>query len=394
MGGMSGLLRPRVALAFVAFLAALFVALASDPAAAQRRNGTGAPLPNKPDLGPQGEAVNSNTIAIVSGNTNTTYLSIAYDLSAVLDDGDEFRVLPMIGMGGGQNIKDVRYLKGVDLGITQSAIMNAYKQSKELGVIDDKIVYIAKLFDEEMHVIVRADSGITMIDQLNGRKVNFSDVGSGTQLAARDVFGKLEIAVQEVNVGQADALEKLKNREIVATILIAGKPELSTQKLGAADGFRILPVPYRKALQADYLPATLTAAEYPGLIAAGQTIDTIAVDAVLISYNWQKGTDRYRRTQKFVDTFFAKLASFQKPPRHPKWKEVNLAATLAGWKRFEGAEEWLRRQQPGAQHAQQRSPVDRFPPPPQAASPGAPATDNRDQLFRDFMQWNGNRQGR
>jgi uncharacterized protein len=387
MGGMSGLLRPRVALAFVAILAALFVALISDPAAAQR--GTGAPLPNKPDLGPQGEAVNSNTIAIVSGNTNTTYLSIAYDLSAVLDDGDEFRVLPMIGMGGGQNIKDVRYLKGVDLGITQSAIMNAYKQSKEIGVIDDKIVYIAKLFDEEMHVIVRADSGITMIDQLNGRKVNFSDVGSGTQLASRDVFGKLEIAVQEVNIGQADALEKLKNKEIIATVLIAGKPEMSTQRLG--DGFRILPVPYRKALQTDYLPATLTAAEYPGLIAPGQTIDTIAVDAVLISYNWPKGTERYRRTQKFIDTFFGKLASFQKPPRHPKWREVNLAATIAGWKRFEGADEWLRRQH-GAHAQQQRSQPDRVSAPP-AANAASP-TDNRDQLFRDFMQWHGNRTGR
>jgi TRAP transporter TAXI family solute receptor len=392
--------RSRAALALAAFVVALLTALlVADPAAAQRR--TGAPLPNKPDLGPLGESLNSNTIAIVSGNTNTTYLSIAYDLSAVLDDGDEFRVLPMIGMGGGQNIKDVRYLKGVDLGITQSAIMNAYKQSKELGVIDDKLVYIAKLFDEEVHLIVRADSGITMIDQLNGRKVNFGEVGSGTQLAVRDVFGKLEIAVQEVNVGQADGLEKLKNKEIVATILIAGKPEMSTARLRAADGFRILPVPYRKVLQADYLPATLTAADYPGLIQPNQTIDTIAVDAVLISYNWPKGSDRYRRTQKFVDAFFAKLPQFQKPPRHPKWKEANLAATIAGWKRFEGAEEWLRRQQqaspgnpqqapPGG--AQQRTQIDAFIA--ARSGNGSPPPENRDQLFREFMQWNSNRPGR
>jgi len=33
---------------------------------------------------------------------------------------------------------------------------------------------------------------------------------------------------------------------------------------------------------------------------------------------------------------------FQKAPRHPKWREANLAAVLPGWKRFEGAEEWLR----------------------------------------------------
>ena len=91
-------------------------------------------------------------------------------------------------------------------------------------------------------------------------------------------------------------------------------------------------------------PTTFTAADYPGLIAPTQTIDTVAVDAVLIAFNWPKGTDRYRRIEKFVDTFFPKLAEFQKAPRHPKWKEANLAATVPGWKRFEGAEEWLRKQ--------------------------------------------------
>src|SRR5215218_10590614 len=133
------------------------------------------------------------------------YVTIAYDMSAVLDDGDDFRVLPVIGKGGGQNIKDVRFLKGVDLGITQSSILNAYRKSGEIGAFDDKIVYLAKLFDEEVHVMVRADSGISMIDQLAGRKVNFGEVGSGTQLTARDIFAKLEIQVQEVNTGQADA---------------------------------------------------------------------------------------------------------------------------------------------------------------------------------------------
>src|SRR5215471_10424879 len=77
------------------------------PAAAQRG---GAPVPDKPNLGSVGERINANTISIVSGNLNATYLTIAYDLSAVLDNGDEFRVLPVVGKGGGQNIRDVRYL--------------------------------------------------------------------------------------------------------------------------------------------------------------------------------------------------------------------------------------------------------------------------------------------
>lgn len=385
MNGLLQALRLRASVGVI-----LTTLTAAGPALAQNR--FGAAVPSKPDLGTIGERINANTIAIVSGNMNGTYLSIAYDLSAVLDNGDEFRVLPVIGKGGGQNVKDLRFLKGVDLGITQAAILHAYRRSGEIGVLDDKIVYITKLFNEEMHLVVRADSGISMIDQLAGRKVNFSDVGSGTQLSSREIFSKLEIQVQEVNLGQADAIEKLKSGEIAATVLIAGKPAGSTQRLKTEDGFRLLPVPYRKALQTEFLPSTFTSADYPGLIQPGQTVDTIAVDAILIAFNWPKGSDRYRRIQTFVDNFFPKLADFQKPPRHPKWRETNLEARVQGWKRFEGADEWLRKQrQPGQLQAQEREQFDRFLAARSSMKPAQTPADN-DQLFKDFIQWSRSRE--
>lgn len=379
MGGwLRPIFRPWISIAFFSALIALLSSQSALSEHAARPSGTGTPMPNKPELGTAGERLNANTIAIISGNLNATYLTIAYDLSAVLDNGDEFRVLPVVGKGGGQNIKDVRYLKGVDLGITQSNLLNTFKRSGEIGRIDDKIVYIAKLFNEEMHLVVRAESGITSIDQLAGKKVNFSDIGSGTQLSSRDIFEKLGIQVQEVNMGQADAMEALKKGEIAATILIAGKPAASMAKISTSEGFRILPVPFRKALQADYLPATLSADDYPKMVDRAQPVDTIACGAVLIAYNWPEGSDRYRRIQAFVDNFFPKLAEFQKPPRHPKWKETNLSATLPGWTRFKGAEDWLK-QQPVAQRDQ----FDRFI---SEKRPDA-SPEDREKLFKDFVQW-------
>ena len=371
------------------FVAALLAALLISNQVFAQRNGT--PLPNKPQLGIIGERINSNTIAVISGNLNATYVTIAYDLSAVLDDGDEFRVLPVIGKGGGQNIKDVRFLKGVDLGITQSNLLGYYKRTNELGVIDDKIVYIAKLFNEEMHLIVHADSGINSIHDLAGRKVNFSDVGSGTQLSTRDIFERLGIKAVELNMGQGDAFEKLKSGEIAATVLIAGKPTGSTSKLKAAEGFRILPVAFEKPLQQDYLPATLTHEDYPGLIAPSQKVDTIAVGAALIAFTWPKGTDRYRRIQKFVDTFFPRLAEFQKPPRHPKWREANLAAVLPGWKRFEGAEEWLRNRDQVV--ARERDQFGEFLAR-RVSKPVALSSEERDRLFQEFLVWSKARERR
>src|SRR5215204_7555731 len=302
-----GLRRPSGPFQVICVLVAAVLAAAfssSSTLAQQRGPGPGSrPIPDKPNLGAVGDRINSNTIAIVSGNINATYLTIAYDLSAVLDDGDNFRVLPVIGKGGGQNIRDVRFLKGVDLGITQSILLNTARRTNELGPLADKLVYIAKLFNEEMHVVVRADSGITSLEQLSGKKVNFSDVGSGTQLSVRDIFARLEIQAEEINVGQADAFEMLKKGDIAATINIAGKPTAAMGKLKAEEGFRFLRIPFPKQLQEDYLPATLTKEDYPGMVPAGQEIDTIAVGAVLFAFNWPKGSDRYRRIENFVNHF-------------------------------------------------------------------------------------------
>jgi TRAP transporter TAXI family solute receptor len=343
-----------------------------------------------------GARTNLNTIAIVSGNLNGTYLSIAYDLSAVLDEGEELRVLPIVGKGGGQNIRDVRFLKGVDLGITQSVLLSRFRRTNEIGPIDEKIVYIAKLFNEEMHLIVRAESGISSIEQLAGQKVNFSDIGSGTQLSTREIFERLKIKAIEVNMGQADAFVALKRGEIAATVLIAGKPTGSTSKLKAADGFRILPVPYAKPLQQDFLPAILTHQDYPNLIEEGRRVDTIAVSAVLIAYNWDHGTERHRRIAKFVEAFFPRLAEFHKPPRHPKWREANLAAVLPGWKRFDVAEEWLKNNDVRLPAAE-RSQFNEFLAARAAdTAPKAAAATPEDQerLFQEFLKWKQARERR
>jgi uncharacterized protein len=60
------------------------------------------------------EKLNQNTVTVISGNPNGAYLYLAYDMSAVLDDGNELRVLPVIGKGGYQNVLDVLHLRGVD----------------------------------------------------------------------------------------------------------------------------------------------------------------------------------------------------------------------------------------------------------------------------------------
>src|SRR5215467_3216838 len=333
------------------------------------------------------EKLNQNTVTVISGNPNGAYLYLAFDMSAVLDSGSDLRVLPVIGKGGYQNMMDVLYLKGVDLGITQSNIMGYLKKTGEFGPnIDARVAYIAKLYNEEMHIL--AGPGINSVQDLNGKRVNLSDIGSGTQFSGRLIFELLGIKVQEVNFDQSEGYQRVKSGDIAATVLIAGKPTGAFAKFKMEPGMTLLPMPYSDVLEQDYFPAKLTNDDYPNLIPnKDSSIDTIAVGAVLVAFNWPRNTDRYRRVASFVDAFFAKFPEFQKPARHKKWKEANLNATLRGWKRFPAAEEWLAAHNPERQTVAGSVQVDPTIARTQAAkaAPNDPAEQER--LFQQFMEW-------
>ena len=337
------------------------------------------------------EAPNENTVGIISGNPYSapTYLQFAYDMAVVLSDGDNLRVVPVVGMGGVQNIRDVRSLKGIDIGFTQSNILNSYLRANKKyasGGDEDKIVYITKLFNEEIHLIVRPE--ITSISQLRGKKVNVDEVGSGTAFTMRDVFRRLGVEIKEVNIDLADAIEQMKTGDLAATVLVAGKPVPSIKIIPSEYNFRMLPIPYAQALEENYLPDEFAAEDYPALIPQGKTVETIAVSAVLVAYNWRKDSDRYRRVKKFTEALFNKIDQFRTPSRHPKWRDVNLAGELPGWDRFGVAAALLAE---GTGRKQQtRVSFDKFLETEGLATNSTP--QERDKLFRKFMEWAASRQ--
>jgi len=318
--------------------------------------------------------LNANTVYIVAGSPEETYLDITHDL-AVLLSSDNLRILPIVGMGGAQNIRDVLYLKGVDIGITSTQMLRYFASTGELSAaLDQQLTYITRLFPEEMHVV--AGSGIKTIEDLKDKKVNFSDAGSSTQITARDVFGLLGIAVDEVNLSQADAIAAIKNGEIAATVVFSGKPAGIFSRISADDNLHLLEIPYTRTLENIYLPGQLEQTLYPGLIDKGRTVQTIAVDAVLITNNWQPASDRYRRVAKFVELLFSRFAEFKKRPRHPKWQEVDLSKELPGWQRFPAVQELL-----------EQTKFDEFRARFKGGSVAALSAAEKQQLFREFREW-------
>jgi TRAP transporter TAXI family solute receptor len=356
------------------WLIALAVVVGLSPAIAQTR------APAAP--APAADAMNAGTIGIISGGADGTYIRIAADLANVLD-GEKLRILPIIGRGSLQNLRDIMFLRGVDIGIVQMDARDGLGDDRLQNDAKRRLRYIARLYNEELHIL--APRSVTDLRQLDGQKVNIDRVGSGTSLTARILFDKLGIKPEFTHHDQATAHERLRSGEIKAALFVAGRPVRAIADFQSEGRFHLLPVPFERSVTESYLPVRFSSTDYPRLIDPGQAVDTIAIGNVLAVFNWPEGSERAQRVNRFVEAFFSRFEEFSLPGRHPKWKEVNLGASVPGWERYKPAQDWLDRQaRLASASADDRRAFESFL---DGRGAGTTQAGERERLFEEFLAW-------
>jgi len=336
------------------------------------------------------ERLNANTITVMTGTIGGTYVQFGADLASVLDEGDQIRVLPIVGRGSVQSIADILFLKGVDLGIMRADTLDYLERKGYTGNIRGQFAYITKLYNEEMHVV--AKTSIKSLGDLNGKRVAVDLPNGGTFVTAITIFERLGIKPVYAFIEQRVAYEKLKSGELDAVVAVQGSPSRAVGQV-KGDNLHLVPIPYSEPLQSDYLPSELKAEDYPSLIPPGGRVDTVAVPAILAAYNWSPKNERYGKVEHFVKIFFDRLKSLQQPPFHPKWREVVLSAPLKGWTRFPPAQEWLDRNTTVASDPRQR--FEQFMDA-QARDTGrqdTQAAEDDAKLYQQFLKWKDGQSG-
>jgi TRAP-type uncharacterized transport system substrate-binding protein len=306
----------------------------------------------KPASGYEEKKRQANDIAVtvVVSGISCTCARFTEDIRNVVNDlgPDGIRVLPVLGVGGLQNVNDVLFLKNIDMAVVDEDNLRLLKKKDPAlyANIEQRVQYITKLYNSEFHVLARND--IKSYDDLRGKKVNFNLKDSQTEVTADTVFNSLNIPVQRSYYDNDEAIKRLISGDISAMIILTGAPQAALAKLKGEDGVHFLPLDQNslpkhelRDLFANYLPAEITHEHYPNLVAEGTTVPTIANRALLVAYTWPENSQRYNKVAKFVDAFFSKIDQFNSPSRHPKWREVNLAAEMPGWVRFKPAADWL-----------------------------------------------------
>ena len=340
---------------------------------------------------PDRNRINEGTVTVITAPVGGATAIFGTDLARVLDDDATIRVLPVIGKGPVRNVVDILYLKSIDMGAVAADVPEFYRLQYKIPDIASRVRYIAKLYHNELHII--APKSIKSIFDLEGKKiVAQTDVG---YYSAKVILTRLNIkaATFDYRTDDARALQKIADGEADAYITSTGKVFGLARNLKNENGaLHLVPVPYDRRLQDMYLPTTLSSEEYPNLLSPGETIDTVATSVLLVSFNWPENTERYNRVARFVDVFFSKIEEFMKPPRHPKWKEASIAATIPGWQRFKAADEWLTRHNMSSvsQSAEvEKIRFDQFLVENRIQISSDPA--RRDAVFRQFLEWQAKR---
>ncbi len=328
------------------------------------------------------EQKNAWTVGIVGGLFSGTYMRLVDEMASALNDGDNLRILPIVSYGAASNLDDLLYLHGVDAAITQSDVFDYFQTVRKTSNLERRVDYITRLPISELHILAR--DNVQSLEDLRGKKVNFGPAGTGASLTGNIVFQRLGIDVNQVLIPQPSALQKLQSGEIDAIARVIPKPIEFFSKIPPNSGLHLVNIPFTKMFEDHYTLGEFTKQEYPNLLQGKDRIDTIAVPAVLAVYNWPTDTERYRKVQRFVQYLFTNFDKLQHPPYHPKWRDVNLAATVPGWTRFSVAQDMLDKMQKQGATAQQQVDFNTY----LTRQTHIPSSDaEREALFRNFLQW-------
>lgn len=245
---------------------------------------------------------------------------------------------------------------------------------------------VARLAPETIEVV--APKEVKSIGDLHGKTVSFGDPDGATGVTARLLFSRLGVTVNPTYEPLTDALDALAAGKRGAVVVMGAKDAHALESFGGDGRYHVVAIPWAPALEQVYAPARVAAADRPNLVAANDSVETVAEPMALIALDATAGSPRSDALGRTTRVFFDSYDAFLSADRDGHWRDVNLAADAsvpnAAWERFAAAQGWLdERKTPtdaslDAFRASAKSAAD---------ASGGPKAEDSDRLYDDLTRW-------
>jgi uncharacterized protein len=283
-----------------------------------------------------GVAIAAADYKIVTANEKGTYFAIGNDLAKFVAPDADINLEVLSTAGSAANIKHLRYDLGVKLAIVQADVYQAFLDRASAGNADARGIIrplrvILPLYNTEIHYVVRADSSMNYLHDIEKAKINGGILGSGAALITHTLYRMMFNApipeAQDSYLSNEEALVKLiGDKSVDVVVVAAGQPAplIANMKPEAQQYIKLLKFDpahsTSKAPLTVYSYSTVHASSYPNLLKEDFT--TIAVGAFLVTYDYNL---EYTKSHlvRFARSLCKNFATLQEKG-HPKWREVSL----------------------------------------------------------------------
>lgn len=186
-------------------------------------------------------------LTFVTGGTAGTYYPLGGELADIIEANTDASVTYVESGGSADNLGQI-YQEDAQLGLTQNdtasdAVDGVLEDLEDVQL--DNFGWITNLYPEAMHIIVRSDSGIESIEDLEGQTIAVGDAGSGTRAISDAILEAHGIEEGDYDPEVTDfgtSTDMLADNQIDATMFVVGVPVAGLTQLAGTTDVELLSV--------------------------------------------------------------------------------------------------------------------------------------------------------
>ncbi|SFJ48675.1 hypothetical protein SAMN04487936_102365 [Halobacillus dabanensis] len=171
----------------------------------------------------------SESIVFGTGGTSGTYYPIGGALKPVFEESESINNVTVESTGA-----SVANIQNIEDSLNQMAIIMSdvgYDAIEGQGQFDGNaadVQAMAGMYQNVVQVVALKDSGISSIEDLEGKKVGVGKVGSGVEQSAKKVLEAVGLTYDDLSkvthTGYADSVQEMKNGNLDAAFFTSGVP--------------------------------------------------------------------------------------------------------------------------------------------------------------------------
>jgi TRAP transporter TAXI family solute receptor len=287
---------------------------------------------------------------IATGSKSGTYIKIGDDLARFVAPDSCVKLEATPTKGSVENLMKLLSEKFVALAIVQSDVLAKFKEKASMGnrkaeKIVDRLRLVKPLYMEEVHFVVRKDSLLKKIQDIENARVNIGPMGSGTAMSSlliyKELFGYTMSENNIFHYDYDDALKRVLSGDIDVAVMVGGQPlkRFSAMEDKAGEIIKFLSYDRKAKKRLSSYPAIkLLKSSYGWL---DRDVETVGVPSYLVTFDYGRSPNSYQIKMKKALARMAynlhKNMQMLKNHGHEKWKEIDdkLQKPLRGWSYYD-----------------------------------------------------------